>query len=66
MAKDAKLPGFRSGKMPYDLVVTNYKNEALEYVIKDTIDYCSSDLMKKIEVKFHIHPKVDIVITKPG
>lgn len=61
IAKNAKLPGFRSGKMPYDLVVTNYKNEALEYVINDTIDYCSSDLMKKIEVKSHIHPKVDIM-----
>lgn len=47
IAKNAKFPGFRSGKMPYDLVITNYKNEALEYVINDTIDYCSSDLMKK-------------------
>ncbi|WP_395463348.1 trigger factor [Wolbachia endosymbiont of Cantharis cryptica] len=61
VAKNAKLPGFRSGKMPYDLVVTNYKNEALEYVVNSTIDYCSSDLMKKIEVKSHIYPKVDVI-----
>ncbi|OWZ25804.1 trigger factor [Wolbachia endosymbiont of Wuchereria bancrofti] len=61
IAKNAKLPGFRSGKMPYDLVVTNYKNEALEYVVNSTIDYCSSDLMKKIEVKSHIYPRVDII-----
>ncbi|MDR3131939.1 MAG: trigger factor [Rickettsiales bacterium] len=61
IAKNAKLPGFRSGKTPYDLVVTNYKSEALEYVVSNTIDYCSSDLMKKIEVKSHIHPKVDII-----
>ncbi|GFR08287.1 trigger factor [Trichonephila clavata] len=47
--------------MPYDLVVANYKNEALEYVINNTIDYCSSDLMKKIEVKSHIYPKVDVI-----
>ncbi|NSX83166.1 trigger factor, partial [Wolbachia endosymbiont of Atemnus politus] len=60
-AKNAKLPGFRSGKTPYDLVATNYKGEALEYVVSSTIDYCSSDLMKKIEVKSHIYPKVDIV-----
>ncbi|NUY39643.1 trigger factor [Wolbachia endosymbiont of Litomosoides brasiliensis] len=61
IARNAKLPGFRSGKMPYGLVVTNYKNEALEYVVSSTIDYCSSDLMKKIEVKSHICPKVNIV-----
>ncbi|MDM8335732.1 trigger factor [Wolbachia pipientis] len=61
IAKNAKLPGFRSGKMPYNLVVKNYKSEALEYVINSAIDYCSSDLMKKIEVKSHIYTKVDIV-----
>ncbi|QOD38473.1 trigger factor [Candidatus Wolbachia massiliensis] len=62
IAKNAKLPGFRSGKTPYDLVVKNYKSEALEYVINGTIDYCSDDLMKKIEVKSHIYPKVDITL----
>lgn len=61
IAENAKSPGFRAGKMPYDLVVANYKNEALEYVINNTIDYCSSDLMKKIEVKSHIYPKVDVI-----
>ncbi|QKX02791.1 trigger factor [Wolbachia endosymbiont of Litomosoides sigmodontis] len=61
IARSAKSPGFRSGKMPYDLVVKNYKNEALEYVVNNTIDYCSSDLMKKIEVKSHFCPKVDII-----
>ncbi|QKX02352.1 trigger factor [Wolbachia endosymbiont of Dirofilaria (Dirofilaria) immitis] len=61
IAKNAKLPGFRSGKMPYDLVVTNYKSEALEYVVNNVIDYCSSDLIKKVGVKFHVYPKVDIV-----
>lgn len=49
IAENAKSPGFRAGKMPYDLVVANYKNEALEYVINNTIDYCSSDLMKKLK-----------------
>ncbi|MGL9718058.1 MAG: trigger factor [Wolbachia sp.] len=61
IAKNAKLPGFRSGKMPYDLVAKNYKSEALEHLINSTIDHCSSDLMKKIEVKSHIYPKVDII-----
>ncbi len=61
IAKSAKLPGFRSGKMPYDLVVTNYKSEALEYVVNNTIDYCSTDLMEKIGVKSHVYPKIDII-----
>ncbi|QKX01767.1 trigger factor [Wolbachia endosymbiont of Cruorifilaria tuberocauda] len=61
IAKNAKLPGFRSGKMPYSLVVTNYKSEALEYVVNNMIDYCSVDLMKKIGVKSHVCPKIDIV-----
>lgn len=61
IAKNAKLPGFRSGKMPYDLVVTNYKSEALKYVVNNAIDYCSSDLMEKIGIKSHIYPKVNII-----
>ncbi|WCR58453.1 trigger factor [Wolbachia endosymbiont of Ctenocephalides felis wCfeJ] len=61
IAKNAKLPGFRSGKMPYDLIVTNYKSEALNHVINNTIDYCSNDLMEKIKVKSHLYPKVDVI-----
>ncbi|KLT23206.1 trigger factor, putative [Wolbachia endosymbiont of Armadillidium vulgare str. wVulC] len=61
IAENAKSPGFRAGKMPYDLVVANYKNEALEYVMNNAIDHCSSDLIKKIEVKFHIYPRVDVI-----
>ncbi|MGL9732495.1 MAG: trigger factor [Wolbachia sp.] len=61
IAKNVKLPGFRSGKTPYDLVVTNYKNEALEYVVGNTIDYCSSDLIKKNKIKSHIYHKIDIL-----
>lgn len=61
IAKNAKLPGFRPGKAPYDLIVTSYENEALEYVINNTIDYCSSDLMKKIEAKSHVYPKIEMI-----
>ncbi|MDG7056086.1 MAG: trigger factor [Wolbachia endosymbiont of Meromenopon meropis] len=61
IAKNAKMPGFRSGKTPYDLVVKNYKNEVLGYIVNNTIDYCSDDLMKKFEVKSRVSPKVDII-----
>lgn len=61
IAKTAKSPGFRAGKAPYDLVVKNYKGEALEYVLNNAIDYCSSDLMKKIDIESHIYPKVEVV-----
>ncbi|MGL9725275.1 MAG: trigger factor [Wolbachia sp.] len=61
IAKNAKLPGFRVGKTPYNLIVTNCENEALECVINNAIDYCSSDLMKKNEVKPHIYPKIEMI-----
>ncbi|WP_168464222.1 trigger factor [Wolbachia endosymbiont of Ctenocephalides felis wCfeT] len=61
IAENVKLPGFRAGKTPYDLVVKNYRGEALEYVINNVIDYCSEDLMKKIKVESHIYPKVEVV-----
>ena len=61
IAKNAKSPGFRAGKTPYDLVVKNYKGEALEYVLNNAIDHCSSDLMKKIEIESHIYPKVEVI-----
>ncbi|MDR2831427.1 MAG: trigger factor [Rickettsiales bacterium] len=61
IAENAKSPGFRTGKMPYDLVVKNYKNEALQYVVNNAIDYCSDDLIKKVKVESHIYPKVDVI-----
>jgi trigger factor len=61
IAKNAKLPGFRAGKVPYDLVVINHKNEALEYVINNAIDCCSGDLMQKMKIGSRIYPKVDVV-----
>ncbi|WP_341807789.1 trigger factor [Wolbachia endosymbiont (group E) of Neria commutata] len=60
VAETAKSPGFRTGKVPYDLLVKNYRGEALERVLNDTIDYCSDDLMKKVKVESHIYPKVDV------
>ncbi|APR98250.1 trigger factor [Wolbachia endosymbiont of Folsomia candida] len=60
IAENAASPGFRAGKMPYDLVVKNYQNEALQYVVNNAIDHCSDDLIKKVKVESHIYPKVDV------
>lgn len=61
IAQTAKLPGFRVGKTPYELVIKNYRNTALESTLNDVIDYCSENLMQKIKVQSHIYPKIDIV-----
>lgn len=57
----AKIPGFRSGKVPYELIIKNYRNEALERTLNHFLDFCSADLMKKIEVESYTHPKLDII-----
>ncbi|MDD9332010.1 MAG: trigger factor [Wolbachia sp.] len=61
IAENARISGFRAGKTPYDLVMKNYGNKALEYVLNNTVDYCSADLVEKIKVESHIYPKVDVV-----
>ncbi|WFW29626.1 MAG: trigger factor [Wolbachia endosymbiont of Menacanthus eurysternus] len=61
IAKNTKLSGFRLGKTPYDLVASTYKNEILKYVVSNTINYCSSDLIKKIEIESRVCHKIDII-----
>lgn len=61
IAQTAKLPGFRVGKTPYELIIKNYKNTALESTLNDVLDYCSGDLMQKIKIESHIYPKIDVV-----
>jgi len=61
IARTAKLPGFRVGKTPYELIIKSYKNTALESTLNDVLDYCSGDLMQKIKIESHIYPKIDVV-----
>ncbi|HCE59266.1 MAG TPA: trigger factor, partial [Wolbachia sp.] len=61
IAQTAKLPGFRVGKTPYELIIKNYQNTALESTLNDVLDYCSGDLMQKIKIESHIYPKIDVV-----
>lgn len=62
IAQTAKLPGFRVGKTPYELIIKNYKNTALESTLNDVLDYCSGDLMQKIKIESHIYPKIDVLL----
>ncbi len=61
IAKNVKLPGFRAGKAPYDLVVSNYKREAVERALNDAIEHCSDDLIQKNKMERYTNPKVKIV-----
>ncbi|UWI83356.1 trigger factor [Wolbachia endosymbiont of Howardula sp.] len=61
ISESAKSPGFRSGKIPYPLIVKNFKNEALQYVTNHAIEHCAQDLVKKFNIKSHVYSKVKII-----
>ncbi|WP_333022940.1 trigger factor [Wolbachia endosymbiont of Pentidionis agamae] len=73
IASNTQLPGFRLNKqdiessesiweMHYNLLLENYKDKALEYAIRDVIDNCLSDLIKKKFVKLYTHPEVNVIL----
>ncbi len=47
IAKQAKSPGFRVGKVPHHLIVKNYGEEAKKDVIRAVINECADDFIKK-------------------
>lgn len=61
ISQTAKIPGFRIGKAPHEIIAKNYQNEALDRILSNMVDQCSNDLIQKIQVNSHLYPKIDVV-----
>lgn len=61
LAQEVRLPGFRPGKAPPELVRGHVKEESvLEEMVRNLLPETLSSLLKKHHIKPIIHPKVEL------
>lgn len=60
ISKNARVPGFRPGKVPRDVLATHYRKEAREEVLRNLI----SDTLKQALISENINPLSNPVIDK--
>ncbi|WP_339045783.1 trigger factor [Candidatus Mesenet endosymbiont of Agriotes lineatus] len=61
ISKYAKSPGFRVGKVPYHIIVKNYGEEAKQEVIRDIINKCADDYIKKNKFNSLVSSNIEVV-----
>ena len=66
MASRAKLPGFRPGKAPFKVVVSQYGDAARMDAISDIVQQTYPEALGKAGVNPAGQPKIDITVEKPG
>jgi trigger factor len=60
IGKKVKIPGFRPGKVPLDLLKKRYKSEALSEVLEECADTGVKQIIKEKEIKPSLKPHVKI------
>ncbi|MBA3814293.1 MAG: trigger factor [Alphaproteobacteria bacterium] len=60
IGKKVKIPGFRPGKVPLDLLKKRYKAEVLSEVIEDCVDSGIKQVIKEKDIKPSLKPNVNI------
>ncbi|HCR85399.1 MAG TPA: trigger factor [Alphaproteobacteria bacterium] len=61
ISKNIKMPGFRAGKVPLNLVKQKYNGQALSEVLEDTINEATSAAIKDNNLKVASQPKIQVV-----
>ncbi|GHM58152.1 MAG: trigger factor [Candidatus Mesenet longicola] len=61
ISKYAKLSGFRVGKVPHHIIVKNYGEEAKQEVIRDIINKCADDYIKKNKFNSLVSSNIEVV-----
>ena len=64
--KEAKLPGFRPGKAPLDLIKTKFKEAAKEEVIESLLNSSYRQALEETKLQPLTYPKVKDVKFEPG
>src|SRR5436190_4451140 len=60
LGKKVKMPGFRPGKVPLDLLKKRYKAEVLAEVIEDCIESGIKQIVKEKNIKPSLKPSVNV------
>ena len=66
IAAKAKMPGFRPGKVPFDVIQKNYKSEAFSEVLENFLRETYTEAIKQEKLNPAGLPKIDIVSSKLG
>lgn len=61
ISKHAKSPGFRVGKVPRHIIVKNYGEEAKKEVIRDVINKCADDYIKKNKLNSLVSSNIEVI-----
>lgn len=66
LSKEVKIDGFRSGKIPYDVLVEHVgKDMVLNHALDTAIPRILTDIIKKEKLKVISRPRVDILSKDP-
>ena len=66
IAKEAKLPGFRPGKVPISVVKNRFGKQVLGEVVRETIDNASKETMDSNKLIASSQPKIEIISFEEG
>jgi trigger factor len=66
IAKEAKLPGFRPGKVPISVVKNRFGKQVLGEVVRETIDNASKETMNSNKLTASSQPKIEIISFEEG
>ena len=66
IAKEAKLPGFRPGKVPVSVVKNRFGKQVLGEVVRESVDIATKDTMEKNKLTPSSQPKIEIVSFEDG
>ncbi|MDA0764323.1 MAG: trigger factor [Proteobacteria bacterium] len=66
IAKEAKLPGFRPGKVPVSVVKNRFGKQVLGEVVRESIDNATKETMESSNLTASSQPKIEIVSFEEG
>ena len=61
IGKDAKMPGFRPGKIPADVLKKNYGPRVMGEVLDKLVQQTSGEALKKEGVRPALRPKIELI-----
>lgn len=59
MARTAKMPGFRPGKVPFNMIARQYANQVRGEVLGDAVQRAFSDVVKSENLRVAGYPKIE-------
>lgn len=66
VGRDVKMPGFRPGKVPVEVLRKRYGDSVANEVVEETLKQTSQEALKQKDLRPVLPPKVNIVSFTPG